>query len=766
MKKKIWLFGAFIAFSLLLVSCAGKDNISVSVTRVGTANLVEENVKVQYPYAFEINFFDGDKAIQSLEEPKTVYISHDPYSNDNTDAYTLYKVNGDALEKIGGRYIKDSFTMEAPVKESGIYVIQLDEDSLNVDDKGSGISPDSIVVLKRYGVLEETELEGKDSFNEVPKKYFVEKVQKLIAAFGGKALNLSEYETEDSLTYGDINSILIEAYPEINEGSKISEYLSPERYEFEGVATLEDALYSLKDILFLEYEKEIKYPVKDADKIVAFEGIKNGNLYSYPAYSDAIKSEDYTLTANGTQVYVEKLFGDTKKGADTNIARLSADGEVKFEITASDIIKGVTVSPLSKNYEVRYSGNKAYFTAAQNGQIVVQFGNLDRLIIFLDKPETDAPAIDGDKVFNVLDFGADKTGETSSTKALNDAVEKAAETGGTVYVPNGVYLTGPVNLKSNVSLYLEPAAKLAGEGDKPEDYSGGKAGNALVKVEDAENVKIYGRGAIDAKGCRRRMKNDKFRTRTLASFNAKNLTVNDVTLQDPGSWNTHIIYSDTVSFDNVKVVNNIRVINTDGIDPDWSRNVIITNSFFICGDDPIVFKSTKNRPVNPETDFVYNIVAKGNVAFTTRSALKVGTETNAAKVYDIIFEDNDVVCAGRAFALYLYDNAEVYNISWINNRVERLYDWYTSGKISPFDFEVADRDGQEPMPTAKAYNILLKDNKFLYDGRGEGKFVGKTADSMLSDVTFDNFVVGGKKIMSLDEMIVKTNEFISNIIFK
>ena len=64
--------------------------------------------------------------------------------------------------------------------------------------------------------------------------------------------------------------------------------------------------------------------------------------------------------------------------------------------------------------------------------------------------------------FNVLEFGAVSDTTTLNTLAIQKAIDKCAEKGGKVIVPAGKYVSGTINLKSNVELYLEEEAELLG----------------------------------------------------------------------------------------------------------------------------------------------------------------------------------------------------------------------------------------------------------------------------------------------------------------
>src|SRR5579863_4717072 len=71
-------------------------------------------------------------------------------------------------------------------------------------------------------------------------------------------------------------------------------------------------------------------------------------------------------------------------------------------------------------------------------------------------------------IYNVKTFGATGNGQTSDTKAINKAIDSAANAGGgRVYFPSGNYLSGSIHLKSNISLYLEQGATLIATDQNP-----------------------------------------------------------------------------------------------------------------------------------------------------------------------------------------------------------------------------------------------------------------------------------------------------------
>lgn len=57
-------------------------------------------------------------------------------------------------------------------------------------------------------------------------------------------------------------------------------------------------------------------------------------------------------------------------------------------------------------------------------------------------------------------------------------------------------------------------------------------------------------------------------------------------------WTTHLVGCEDVLISGIRILNNLRMANCDGIDPDHCKNVRITNCHIECADDCIVFKNT------------------------------------------------------------------------------------------------------------------------------------------------------------------------------
>jgi len=123
-------------------------------------------------------------------------------------------------------------------------------------------------------------------------------------------------------------------------------------------------------------------------------------------------------------------------------------------------------------------------------------------------PHITKPVFKKDTI-NIKSFGAKADGITLNTKSINNAIAScSAKGGGVVRIPQGLWITGPIILKSNVNLHIDRAAVLQFTGDKEQFalVEGNYEGHAAVRNQspisgtDLENIAITGDGIIDGHG--------------------------------------------------------------------------------------------------------------------------------------------------------------------------------------------------------------------------------------------------------------------------
>lgn len=112
------------------------------------------------------------------------------------------------------------------------------------------------------------------------------------------------------------------------------------------------------------------------------------------------------------------------------------------------------------------------------------------------------------EVFDISEFGAKAGGRVVNTKAFQDAVDAAAVKGGQVHVPDGMWLTGPIWLKSGVELHLADNAEIIFTKNKKDypliitDYEGIRRIRTVSQINacDAVDIAITGNGIINGNG--------------------------------------------------------------------------------------------------------------------------------------------------------------------------------------------------------------------------------------------------------------------------
>ncbi|MBD2724503.1 glycosyl hydrolase family 28 protein [Hymenobacter armeniacus] len=110
--------------------------------------------------------------------------------------------------------------------------------------------------------------------------------------------------------------------------------------------------------------------------------------------------------------------------------------------------------------------------------------------------------------FNLTKYGAVADGQTLNTEAFRKAIEACAANGGTVLVPRGLWLTGPITLKNNVNLHLATGALVQFTADRSQypliktTWEGEDAirSQAPISGVDLTNIAITGSGTFDGAG--------------------------------------------------------------------------------------------------------------------------------------------------------------------------------------------------------------------------------------------------------------------------
>jgi polygalacturonase len=274
-----------------------------------------------------------------------------------------------------------------------------------------------------------------------------------------------------------------------------------------------------------------------------------------------------------------------------------------------------------------------------------------------------APSLASVGTFNVRHYGAAGDGTVNDAPAINKAIDACnAAGGGTVFVPSGIYTSGPVHLKSNVTLALDKGAVLKampGVMDlwEPNPNDKGLMDPAyyhwqasLIWGKNLENVKIYGPGTLDGSALTRSSKGPKGTgDNSIALKLCKNVEIRNLNIREGGHYAILATGCEDMLIDNVTIKT-----SRDGLNLSQCKDVQIVHCHIDAvrykdgypagGDDAIKLGSDlslgKARPSQ-------NITVRNCFLASGCNTLQFGTET-IGSFKNIRFENIRIIRAGKA----------------------------------------------------------------------------------------------------------------------
>jgi polygalacturonase len=213
-------------------------------------------------------------------------------------------------------------------------------------------------------------------------------------------------------------------------------------------------------------------------------------------------------------------------------------------------------------------------------------------------------------VFNVFDFGAKGNGVTVDMQAIQNAIDACQGTGGTVLLQQGIFLTGQLNMGSNMTFMIDSSATLLGIQNDSQEFYPSKlietrypnrmlddCQRRLIYGNQLNNVTVTGKGTIDGQGdfspwlFTKELGTEKDRPGIFAFVASNNIVVEGLTLLDPACWTQVYIECDTLTIRDLTINSGTLTPNRDGIDIVDCHNVLIENCSIQSEDDGICFKS-------------------------------------------------------------------------------------------------------------------------------------------------------------------------------
>ncbi len=274
--------------------------------------------------------------------------------------------------------------------------------------------------------------------------------------------------------------------------------------------------------------------------------------------------------------------------------------------------------------------------------------------------------------FEITRFGAKEGGKIDNTEAFRKAIDEAARAGGgRVTVPEGVFLTGAIHLKSNVNLVVPKGATVLFNPDSKlypnvlTRFEGLECMNVspFVYALDQQNIAITGGGTLDGQascdhwwpwsgkgGCGNSPGNQRkaraalgemaekgvpveqrvfgpesyLRPMFVQPYRCTNVLIEGITITNSPMYEMHPVLCRNFTARGVTVSSHGP--NNDGCDPESSVDVLIDNCTFDTGDDCIAIKSGRNadgRRINRPSE---NIVVQNCTMKDGHGGVTMGSE--------------------------------------------------------------------------------------------------------------------------------------------
>jgi hypothetical protein len=408
----------------------------------------------------------------------------------------------------------------------------------------------------------------------------------------------------------------------------------------------------------------------------------------------------YSLKVDGQTVFTgsELCNGNVT----VEIGSFCMSGTVTVDVTVSSSFTSYEIRPRRHHIASARNGNTITFTLSQPLKLEIDVDSLNKLLLFATPVETSVPSPTDP---NVIYFGP------------------------------GTHQPGVIQPLSGQTIYIAPGALVKGR----------------IQATQVNNVKVLGRGTLDARGYTSKAN----QIHGMLFNRCSNITVEGIALRSGEWWQSLYLLTDYVTVSHMNLLS--FGVNNDGIDIDGTKHVRVSNCFIGCGDDGFGWHALDALTNGePDTD---DCIAEECVIWNTYAGngLRVGASMETQNFQNITFRNIDVL-RHNGSAIY----SDHSDWAWCRNiRFENFTDESTSSTI-----------GIKIAKTSYSNSNGYRDERGHYDGLyfinvtspgGGISLSGFDAAHLIDNVYFENCYIGSNLIDTMSD--ITTNAYVTNIHF-
>lgn len=362
------------------------------------------------------------------------------------------------------------------------------------------------------------------------------------------------------------------------------------------------------------------------------------------------------------------------------------------------------------------------------------------------------------KEYNISDYNAVNDGKTLNTKAIQQAIDECTLSGGgTVKIDGGgIYVSGTIYLKDNVSLHIDGGTTLQGSANY-NDYTkdtfkmmyqhSTNMDRCFIYAENSKNISIEGFGTIDGNGHLENFAHGAGRPMLIRMLECQNIHLNNINLINPASWTSVFLYCDNIEVSGINIQSRVNY-NGDGLDFDGCTRVRVLNSNFDNSDDCICLQASRSdKPCK-------DIVITNNIFRSKWAGIRIGLlskgDIESVAVSNCTFRDIE----DAGIKIQQNEGGEMKNMTFLNLVMEnvprpifmtfcqqRMSVDTPNGEIEPlkrmhgfyFNNIIADNSKGDKnsaifitgLPNYKIEDVSIKNVRFIVSGGGTKKDAAK-----------------------------------------